>query len=988
MKDLILKIAGVKDEKSFYKKFPTQEAFMAKHGGAFKKAQNGLNTSDNNGNGIPDYLESTQFPKPPMDYNEPIYNPTVQSGLPTYTPTQLETINHNQQIIGAPPVKPEGEAGTPFDLGKGIPIIGGVLGGIKALGAEKEARRAAKQAMKVSDITLQASASRPETIQRKYVRPEDIPIQPNQLFPTYGVGTNALTAKDGIHIKPENKGKFTAYKERTGKTTEEALHSKDPHVRQMANFAKNAKKWDHGRYGKTVNNGGGEPEQLFDYGYVPLDDSSQVKQYQMGGSMFSSMMGGGDSGSGIGGGVLGGGGFGSNPYGNMVGGMFGGNNGGSQIGGSIGSVFGPVGGAVGSALGGILDDNQTYIDRYNKKTNRNIQTMMLNNSAPAVQAGYASYLEDGGKMQSYGMGGELETHWGGHPETISQNKYLPNTGETVMFKGQSHDESDGKGNSGIGITYGNNPVEVEHGEPAVELPDENGNNLTVFGNLKISKEYAPLLGDSKAVGKKFKNYVADLSKTEAKQNALSEKSINQVNDLSVHTPFDKLKLTTLQANVIGTNMKLKDIAEKKMNAAHLQNAILQEAEERGVKPEAIATARFGKTMKAINGTTSPETTAVPPDSVTASDAMVDYPRNQHPNNKYYGKVTDTDYQQLQQNNPWFDWDGFNPSNKDDVRFFQESFNRLSQRVGSNAKLNVDGQLGEQTATAKVALKTPVTGQASPASDLTPITPAATAAAREHTYGTTPYKRSVIADVANQVLPFIRPTDQEAFDTSQLYGEMYALSNNQVDPVQAQTYQPELGTPYDISLQDNLNANQADYRSVERLLPGNPASLAILNAQKYGANERVLGDQFRANQAMKDKVYSENRNTLNDAKLKNLSIYDQQYVRQSQAVSNTKATAQAAINSITDKYAKNKLENRTLGVYENMYNYRYDPAGRAINLNPLYQPNLPTYYGKQENPDYVPVYDKEGNIKEYRPSMATPGINGNAKNGKSIIRSFK
>lgn len=43
----------------------------------------------------------------------------------------------------------------------------------------------------------------------------------------------------GIHIKPSHVGRFTAYKKRTGKTTEEALHSKDPHVRQMANFARN-----------------------------------------------------------------------------------------------------------------------------------------------------------------------------------------------------------------------------------------------------------------------------------------------------------------------------------------------------------------------------------------------------------------------------------------------------------------------------------------------------------------------------------------------------------------------------------------------------------------------------------------------------------------------------------------------------------------------------------------------------------------------------
>jgi hypothetical protein len=57
--------------------------------------------------------------------------------------------------------------------------------------------------------------------------------------------TNPYGMRDGgsIHIKPQNKGKFTAYKKRTGKTTEEALHSKDPHVRQMANFARNSASW-------------------------------------------------------------------------------------------------------------------------------------------------------------------------------------------------------------------------------------------------------------------------------------------------------------------------------------------------------------------------------------------------------------------------------------------------------------------------------------------------------------------------------------------------------------------------------------------------------------------------------------------------------------------------------------------------------------------------------------------------------------------------
>ncbi len=59
----------------------------------------------------------------------------------------------------------------------------------------------------------------------------------------------------GINIKPENRGKFTAYKQRTGKTTEEALHSPNAHVRAMANFARNAVKWHHQEGGSISEQG-------------------------------------------------------------------------------------------------------------------------------------------------------------------------------------------------------------------------------------------------------------------------------------------------------------------------------------------------------------------------------------------------------------------------------------------------------------------------------------------------------------------------------------------------------------------------------------------------------------------------------------------------------------------------------------------------------------------------------------------------------------
>lgn len=46
----------------------------------------------------------------------------------------------------------------------------------------------------------------------------------------------------GIEIKPENKGKFTATKKRTGKSTSELLHSKNKKTRARANFARMAKR--------------------------------------------------------------------------------------------------------------------------------------------------------------------------------------------------------------------------------------------------------------------------------------------------------------------------------------------------------------------------------------------------------------------------------------------------------------------------------------------------------------------------------------------------------------------------------------------------------------------------------------------------------------------------------------------------------------------------------------------------------------------------
>ena len=50
--------------------------------------------------------------------------------------------------------------------------------------------------------------------------------------------------EESIDINPKNKGKFTATKKATGKSTEELKHSKNPLTRKRATFAANAAKWN------------------------------------------------------------------------------------------------------------------------------------------------------------------------------------------------------------------------------------------------------------------------------------------------------------------------------------------------------------------------------------------------------------------------------------------------------------------------------------------------------------------------------------------------------------------------------------------------------------------------------------------------------------------------------------------------------------------------------------------------------------------------
>jgi hypothetical protein len=1127
MKAQILKIAGVKNEAEFYKKFPTEEAFMKKHGKELKKAQGGA------------FIPTD----PVIDSNYEMPNDGQSVGetgnFAFGTPGDLIAELNPKNKLKVPSKFARNAKDAAMNAANQLaPQLGSIIGNIEQIQQNKKDIKKANQWADVSKIASQAALSRPEQSRRRYVRPGDnLVTAANPL----GKRDSLLAAQNGAEIQNT--------------------------------FA---------------------PNDIYtDMGYEPLNDSNP-KQYVYGGYLpkaasgfdFNSL-------SGVGG-SLGG------MLGSAIGGGTGRGGAGSALGSTIGGALGNfipipgVGSLIGSTLGGLAgglfdgsDQNQLQQaqDRQTAAINQAIvgagasnlqkanRAFMYNGGYmnpeynPQVIAKFGDYSMDqllapphdadmlraGGHLKEYtppsaramytgrnqmeyggqmAMGGDLQVHRG-QAETMSYNPFLPDGGETVMFRGPSHD------NGGMPISYGENGVEVEGGEPAVKLQDGGSpdGNLVVYGNMIIPDYGVAELGDKNAKGKKFKHYVADLSKIEAKQGKLIQKTTDLINNADTNDQFEKLSLNTGQANLIGATMKLKDIAEKKKTAAAVQNAILDTAKEMGVESDALAKgkikyakandpyAEFGTKLTKAQGGKSVDPNddwirkilnyEITKGSATGGGLSnfgyndweqfghTHAPRSMDEAVEYFKQdyLPKVDYLPLGLRGRAGDW-AFN-TGKDpripllmaarkiksnafglagprvelaqDPKALDELWNKHSAEITKKAKdpaflkefdkarkvmyQNINrlpdgsinpaygktwkGRTEEIFDYPDASVPTPVTPAsatfAKPVNptlqgsvSLSPIaetlsgsyipemSPKAIAAAKtaqqvaqapsnlkfdirnflpksmvpDQRIVNPPYlptytqwnpevgeyvgedipqyspknvvgspsvqavtsSKPVIEESdepnakgkfpwdtlltgANSMLPFLRPTNQIPLDPSQLSGELYALSQNQEEPVFAQSYQPMLSQPISISLQDQLNEITSQARAAERMAQGNPAALSMIAAQAADAKNKVLGEQFRMNQGEAQRVAETNRQTMNEAAKMNLGLFDQQQQRASQARSNTKMQNIVALNSINDKIMKQKAENRQVGLMENLYNYRFSPSGVAYNMNPLAQFNL-------------------------------------------------
>lgn len=170
---------------------------------------------------------------------------------------------------------------------------------------------------------------------------------------------------------------------------------------------------------------------------------------------------------------------------------------------------------------------------------------------------------------------------------------------------------------------------------------------------------------------------------------------------------------------------------------------------------------------------------------------------------------------------------------------------------------------------------------------------------------------------------------------QIAPELLTMATNRRQPVEQQTYQPDLQQTFDISYQLGRNENQSTFNQAAKIAEqtGNMEALSQLAAQKYQADERYNMQEIQGNAQQRLGVYNQNTATQNDAKLKNLALISDQSAKQAQATFNTRAENMAAFASISGKILQNNLENRTYNAYANLFkHYGFDSKGN-VTFNP-------------------------------------------------------
>lgn len=575
--------------------------------------------------------------------------------------------------------------------------------------------------------------------------------------------------------------------------------------------------------------------------------------------------------------------------------------------------------------------------------------------------------------------------------SVEDNQYTPISNNMVMLNGSPHSEG------GTDIQYMGNQVEAEAGEPAAKMSD---NSLVIFGNMSVPGSR-----------KKFKTVAKELGEKEAKYERMALIGASKVNENAPDDKYERLAFNTGRLTMLGAATGQKEVATEKESLSNLQKTMLDAARSNNLDPQAMSQGKLKKAKKgmfipyAADGYNDPGAPTVAdrhnnPGNIkfgkfakqfgaTQGEPAPDggffakFPDRTSGFSAMYGLLKTDTYKDKNVAEAIKTWTGGKP--------YQHNLGDLEgKKVSSLSPHELSTVLGVMTQgegtryglpdlakiTGKPDTNTYVpnpytfTAKGLPKVNLTQEDNAApnpiTASPPPVNDFTIPQRRSL-------------PTNARPLDARQILPEIASFATNRVEPVALQKYTPQLYVPYQMSFQDRLNENQDSFNALTRQLTGNPSALSSIGAQKYSADNAVRAEEFRTNQGIQADTINKNITLNNQAQLTNLQLADTQYVRQAEARSKTRELNNIILNSVTSKYLQNDLNNNRLKLYENLYDYRFNPNDQGGLQADYYGPEAQfDYYGSRGGSNQngygtrtVTEYDANGNLKKVRQVQAAP-----------------
>jgi hypothetical protein len=1042
MKSEFLKIAGVKSDKAFYKKYPTEAAFFKAHPEAkktIKKAQVGISAMSSfaqNMQNIPDIQTLIQGQTqsggvnagmfPANDYNKMYMGMSTADEQLSKSASPYEfSVSGMDKAMNKVDISKQ----SPVDAAKG-PSVGGIMNvlngaseGWEALQAEKKLTDTLQTWAGVSGVVKDAAISNAFLPQqpREYYRPDDkrFTRNANELYMPKGRGSDSIT---------QNGGNFIG-----GNRTE-------------------------------IQNTYVDDDTI----YTDLEDPDNVKAYKGGGG-FGSWLGQANSSLSGGGDTSFGGNIGSgSPFDGMIGGAFG-NNAGSKFGGSLGSIFGPVGSLVGTAVGGYLDkepgkqmaaqtninSDQSFINRINMgadarrpftantqnggdlvayedggymnpEYNPQVITMFGDHNADDF-ADYAHKFRAGGHlksytppseeaMETYALGGKLQSHWGGEVEDVSYNPYLPGSGKTAMIKGASHSKG------GVGISFGgaqngastnSADIEAEFNEPVMEM-EEGGSidsntgqpstSAVVFGNIPFTKKVVAATEDADLMrladeydGMTIKKMIDKLNKKEIVATKKQAKGLTLMDDVDANNKWGKLDAQTAQTIVDATDLTLQQIATEKMKTADFQNT-LHDLKEKisSVRGKNISAEDLGRGK--IKDDLDPITKDAP---LSKGKSGINIKKAQ---NSETIPATGTDITEEQYNDFVKKYESSKSTkgkaNKDTLEFqklYHKSFpqealaaiqkttkeNGLSNKAkqmgltvedileGKNIEKilqsNEDEYHGPRTDQYMASVKSKFNKAPELKLNDLQIRPQGSADKNDKKqFSVTAPKNNYVGAAANMLTRLLQKDNIPPIDPRQFAGEYVAAAQNTPEAVPMQRMQSQLAPIYRITNQKARNDSTASFRDALRMNQFNPEAASIIFGRKAMADQTSYDDEFKTNQAIEQQIFGGNRALINQDMATNLGFDRNQANLKSIANSKTKEINQNIASSFADKNMKYDADVMKYKVQRNLFpNFGYDQSGRIGTRGAWYNPVIPQIYGNESTIAEIPVYGPDGKIQYYK-----------------------